>query len=241
MKLPQLVVAFAVSVAIVMSCHKSNNTITAPASLNVVNAIPALNGQLILTVVGTSDSTQYFNVPRIYYGHTQLFSPVSGTNAIYVVQGYDTTNPKQRLFNGTLNLASGGMFSFFLSGDTTKIDTLFVQDNIPYHPDSTTGVRFVNLSAGSQPISVTLLGKDPTQTEFIGLGYRQISSFKSYTANSSVAGKNYTFVIRDQTTGDSLTQFTWNYPVFRNNTLVISGSEDPASSTPLQVFAVNHY
>ena len=240
MKLPQLVVAFAVAVAILQGCHKSNNTITAPASLNIINAIAT--SQYVIPVLGTTDSIQYFSSAQsIYYGSTQLYSPISGANIIYVVQGTDTADPKQRLFNGTLNLLAGGIYSFFLSGDTTKADTLFVQDNIPYHADSAVGVRFVNLSSGSQPISVNLAGNLPTQTEFSGLGYRQASSFKTYVANSSIAGDQYVFEIRDQASGNLLSTYTWYYTRYKNNTLVISGSEDPASSTPLQVFSVNNY
>lgn len=229
--------------AIVLSCHKSNSSITAPASLNIINAIPT--SQPLIPVFGTTDIIQYFsNTIWIYYGGyyggVQLYSPVGGSNLLYVVQLTDTVPTKEKLFSGTLDLAAGSIYSFFLSGDTTKADTLLVQDHIPYYSDSTVGVRFVNLSTGSQPISVNLVGNAASQTEFSGLGYRQISSFKSYPATLNVGGL-YTFEVRDQASGNLLYTYTWSYTVFRNNTLVISGSEDPASSTPLMVFAVNNY
>ncbi|HTI11736.1 MAG TPA: DUF4397 domain-containing protein [Puia sp.] len=240
MKLLSLVVAFAVAVAIMMSCHKSNNTITAPASLNIVNAIAG--SQPVIPVLGTTDTIQYYSsAASIGYGSTLLYSPLSGSNIIYVVQKTDTAPSKEKLFNGTLSLEAGGIYSFFLSGDTTKADTLLVQDHIPVYSDSSAGVRFVNLSSGSQPFNVTLVGNDPSQTEFSGLGYRQISSFKSYIANSSVVGNRYTFVIRDQATGDSLMKFAWNYPRFKNNTLVIAGMKDSVGVKALKVFSVNNY
>lgn len=238
MKLPKLILAFVVLMSIVLSCHKSN-TLVAPASLNIVNAIGS--SQYIIPVLGTTDSIQYFSsAAQIWYPSTLLYSPLSGANTIYVVQGNDTSDPKQRLFNGTLNLTAGGIYSFFLSGDTTKADALLVQDQIPYHADSSVGIRFINLSPGSQAISVNLAGNDPTQTEFSGLGYQQISAFKTYPAGSNVGG-SYTFEIRDQASGNLLGSYGWGYTLYKNNTIVISGSEDPASSTPFTVFSVNNY
>ncbi|HWK07714.1 MAG TPA: DUF4397 domain-containing protein [Puia sp.] len=230
-------VAFAVSLTI-LSCHKSGTPV-APVSLNVVNAIAG--SQPIIPVLGTTDTILYFSgALTVGYASAQLYSPLSGPNLLYVVQNTDTAPSKEKLFNGTLNLSAGAIYSFFLAGDTTKADTLLVQDHIPLYNDSSAGVRFVNLSPGSQPINITLNGNPVSQTEFSGLGYKQISSFKTYAANSSVGG-NYLFVIRDQATGDSLTSYPWYYSLYKNNTLVISGSEDPASSTPLQVFSVNNY
>lgn len=222
-----------------LACNKSNTTINSPASLNIINAIS--NSQPVIPVLGTTGSIQYFSATTVSYGTGQLYSPISGPNSIYIVQGTDTANPKLRLFNGTLDLAAGDIYSFFVGGDTTNTDTLFVQDHIPVHNDSTTGVRFVNLSPGSGPISITLDGNPASQTEFDGLGYKKISSFKTYPANLGASGSQYVFVIRDQATGDSLTSYFWNGFLFKNNTIVISGSEDPASSTPLMLFQVNNY
>lgn len=232
------ILAIAVSLTI-LGCHKSSTPV-APVSLNVVNAIAT--SQPIIPVLGTTDTILYFsNALSIGYGATQLYSPLSGPTILYVVQGTDTVPSKEKLFNGTLNLVAGGIYSFFLAGDTTKADTLLVQDHIPLYSDSSAGLRVVNLSPGSQPISITLNGNPASQMEFSGLGYKQISSFKTYAANSSVVNNQYVFVIRDQASGDSLTTYTWNYPLFKNNTLVIAGSEDPTSSTPLLVFSVNNY
>ncbi|MES1249613.1 MAG: hypothetical protein ABUL46_02970 [Chitinophaga rupis] len=240
MKLPQLVLTFAVAVAMLIGCHKSNNTITAPASLNIVNAIAG--SQPVIPVLGTTDTIQYYSsAAMIGYTSTLLYSPLSGPNILYVVQKTDTAPSKEKLFNGTLNLDAGGIYSFFLSGDTTKADTLFVRDQIPVYSDSSTGVRFGNLSPGSQPFTITLNGNTPSQTEFSGLGYRQIASFKNYIANSSVIGNNYKFVIRDQASGDSLMTYQWNYPRFKNNTLVIAGMKDSVGVKALRVFSVNNY
>jgi Domain of unknown function (DUF4397) len=224
-----------------MACHKSSGGISSPASLNIINAIA--NSQPIIPVLGTSGAIQYFNSAQtVSYGNAQLYSPLSGPNSLYIVQNTDTLqiNSKVELFSGTLNLTEGGIYSFFLTGDTTAVDTFFVQDQIPAYSDSTSGVRFVNLSPGSGPMSINLQGNPASQTEFSNLGYKQISSFKAYPANSSIPG-NYTFVVHDQVSGDSVV-YTWTYSLYKNNTIVIAGSENPSSvNYPINAFQVNNF
>jgi Domain of unknown function (DUF4397) len=226
---------------IAISCHKSSGGTSSPASLNIINAIPT--SQPIIPVLGTTDTIQYFdNAPTVSYGSSQLYSPLSGRNSLYIVQFTDTLqiNSKVDMFSGTLNLHAGGIYSFFLTGDTTAVDTFFVQDQIPAYSDSTAGVRFVNLSPGSGTMTVNLQGNPASQTEFTNLGYKQISAFKAYPANSSVPG-NYTFVVHDPVSGDSVV-YTWGYSLYKNNTIVIAGSENPSSSDyPINAFQVNNF
>lgn len=239
-----LLITFIISVHLIsFSCHKSSGGNVSPASVNIINAMAT--SQPIIPVFGTTGAIQYFsNAQTVSYTSSVLYSPLSGSNSLYIVQqtGTDTllTDTKRMMFNGSLNLTAGGIYSFFLAGDTTKPDTLFVQDNIPYYSDSSAGVRIVNLSPGSQPISVNIQGNLPSQMEFSGLTYKGISSFKKYPANSSIPG-NYSFELRDQASGSLLATFTWNYALFKNNTVVIAGSEALGSSTPLQAFQINNF
>jgi hypothetical protein len=214
---------------VAMGCHKSSSVLVSPSSLNIVNAIPT--SQPIIPVLGTANAIVYFgNAESINYADAQLYSPLSGPNSLYIVQSTDTLeiNPKFEMFNGTLNLVSGGIYSFFLCGDTTAVDTFFVQDHIPVYNDSSAGVRFVNLSPGSGPMNINFQGNPATQTEFSNLAYKQISTFKAYSASSS-APVNYTFVIHDQVSGDSVV-YSWSYSLYKNNTIVIAGSENPSSN-----------
>src|SRR6202035_4283604 len=128
------------------------------------------------------------------------------------------------LWSGKLNLQLESIHTLFLFGDTTAVDTVLTTDVIPYYSglDSVAGVRFINLYSGSLPMSINIQGNPGTQTEFNNLGYKQITAFKSYNANSSVPG-NYTFEIRDQTSDSVLTTYVWNYNFQKNNTIVISG------------------
>ena len=226
----------------ISSCHKSSGASVGPVSLNVINAMPT--SQPIIPVLSVANLSQWFaNASPIGFGNSSLYSPLSGSDTMLVAQQTDTAGPKPIwLFGGVLHLSAGGIYSFFLSGDSTKTDTMLVVDNIPYYTDSSAGVRFVNLMPASQPITINITGNTASQVEFGPLGYRTISAFKKYLANSTVQGSSYSFDIRDQASGNVLTTFTWSYTFGKNNTLVVYGSEDPTS--PLgapQVFQTNNF
>lgn len=217
------------------SCHKSSALVSS-VSINFINAIPASNG--IIPVLGTQAIQYYSTAREVYYQQGQLYSPISGVIPLTIIQISDTTVP---IFKGSLTVRAGGIYSFYLAGDTIKPETMLLQDTIPVYYDSSAGVRFINLSPDSHPISVNIQGNLSSQTEFSSLGFNQISSFKKYLANSTIISGNYTFEIRDQASNTVLTTFIWGYTLFKNNTLVISGSVNPTSTTPITVFQVNNF
>jgi hypothetical protein len=217
------------------------------ASLTIINAIPTSNPLVTnFSSIGpkatTATALQYYaSANQIGYTGFWESGSYSGETSITFSQISDTL---ATIWSGTVNLAVGKSYSLFLAGDTASVDTLLTMDATPYYPvtDSVAGVRFVNLSTGSGPMTLNLQGNLPTQLEFGNLGYRQSSAFKQYSANSAAQATGvYTYEIRDQATGNLLTTFTWGFTPFRNNTVVISGSEDPSSSTPITVFQVNNY
>jgi len=220
---------------IIAACHKSNGTDDSPASINIINAIP--DGNSIVPVFGNELVRYFSSAQTISYGGFALYSPLSGSGNLSITQISDTN---RNLFNGKLQFAPGGIYSFFLTGDTLKPDTLFVKDQLVNYADSSVGVRFVNLSPDSKALTINLIGNDASQTEFEPMGYKGISSFKKYTADINVPGF-YSFEIRDQASGDVLTTFDWYYTLHKNNTIVIAGSVDPASSTPLNLFQINYF
>jgi hypothetical protein len=126
-------------------------------------------------------------------------------------------------------------------GDTISVDTLFTTDVVPYYPpgDSVAGLRFINLTQNSLPMAVNIQGAPPSQTEFVNLGYKQVSAFKSYSANSGVPGY-YTFEIRAQASDSLLLTYTWNYQVFKNQTIVIAGSATNLNA-PINSITMNNY
>lgn len=252
------------SVMVMPACEKTGSlpVVPKPVALTVVNAIPGSSP--VIPVINSGSAITYFSyAPPIGYGYFMEYSPFGGEDTTYVVQGSDTldVNPKSTglLYYNILNLRPGNIYSLFLTGlDTNSTDFLLTHDSIPFYgpTDSVMGIRFVNLSTGSNPISVNLEG-DSIGSEVANLPYKGITSFKQYTNNS--ATQDYMFVIRDVATGDSLTQFdflqygsytngnglvdpnTYLLLTFKNVTIAIYGSESNGSAFPLQTMLVDNY
>ena len=245
-----------------LACQKATTApaVSGVASLTVVNAIPT--SVPIIPVINTSGPIMYFgNAEQIGYGGDFEYSPVGGNDTIYVVQyNSDTLNlgPKASglLYYGILPLKMGGIYSLYLCGaDTSSPDYLVTTDSLPYYSssDSVMGVRFVNLSAGSNPISINLEGS-ANGSEVGNLTYKGVTGFKQYPCNSTVG--DYLFVIRDAATGDSLTQFDFGghnngyglldptnggtLLTFHNVTIAIYGSETNMNY-PLNAMLIDDY
>jgi hypothetical protein len=160
-----------------------------------------------------------------------------------------------------LNFKAGSLYSLFITGeDTTNPDFLFVQDTLTVIRDSSVGIRFVNLSTASNPISINLEG-NANGSEVGNLPYKGITSFKPYINNSTTI--DYLFVVRDAATGDSLTQFDFlasgssnngygltdpsnnqnngTLLTFRHVTIAVYGSENISSSNPLSTMLIDNY
>jgi hypothetical protein len=125
-------------------------------------------------------------------------------------------------------------------GMEPNLSTVLLEDKIPLYQDSTSGVRFINLSPNSQPITVNIQGS--TLSRFGTLSYKQISDFKPFTTKGQNLSNGYIFEVRDAQSGSLLTMFTWTPKVFFCNTLVITGLvNDNTGNYPVSVFQVNHY
>jgi hypothetical protein len=231
---------FSLLVFMSLGCNRSV-VMPGAAAFTIVNAIQGSNPLITNFQASsnggkTTDPLHYFNTAAaIGAGSSLEFGNYSGTVSLALSQSPDTLTS---IWNGQIYLPIGSIQTLFLSGDTLHVDTLLTTDAIPYYPpsDSAAGVRFINLSKGSLPMTVNIQGNAGTQTEFSDLGYRQISNFKGYSAVSSV-GNSYNFEIRDQATDSVLTTFTWYFTLQKSVTLVIYGAE----STGLNVFTVNDY
>jgi len=217
-----------------VACNKTKLSMP-PVSINVVNAMAT--SEPIVPVFGATSSLKYFSISQsIGYGSSIVYSPQSGQVQLSLVQISDTSDV---LYKGTFDTSPGSVYSFFIAGDVLKPDTLWVRDVVPFYSDSSAGVRFVNLSQSSGPISINLEGNPPSQNEFDGLRFRQISSFKKYAAGANMPGA-YTFEIRDQASNDLLTTVTWEYTRFRNTTYVISGPTVSGGDPPF-LFSYNNF
>jgi hypothetical protein len=224
-------------------CIKTNGP-SGSASINIVNAVnlsnPLVTNFTPLNSKGGAESLlQYYaSANQIGFASSYESGSYTGTVDLSISQIDDTAI---NLWEGQLNISIGSIHTLFLAGDTLSIDTLLTTDIIPYYPgsDSVAGLRFVNLVQNGLPISVNIQGNPPTQTEFSNLGYKQISVFKQYSANSSIPGY-YTFEIRYQLSDSLLSVFTWDYAIFKNQTVVIAGSQSNVNS-PITPFSMNNY
>jgi hypothetical protein len=246
------------------SCQKATTApnVSGVASLTVVNVLP--NSNPVIPVINTSSSITWFaTAQKVYFGSYNEYSPISGQDTLYAVQNSDTLNigPKDpgMVFYGILPLERGGIYSLFLCGaDTSSPDYLFATDSLPVFKasDSLVGIRFVNLSTGSNPISINLEGS-PNGSEVSSLHYKGITGFKNYFSNSNVTNNGYLFVIKDAASSDSLTSynlqgvglgngiglmnpFTGSVLVSKSITIAIYGSETNVNF-PLTVMLIGDF
>jgi len=254
-----------IAVVLMSGCRKQASPIPV-ASLNVVNALPTSAPLILVQGSITPEIGKFLGIGTLPYASTAVLTAPSGAESFYVVQqNADTTSINAQggdfMFNSTLNFIAGGIYSLFITGvDTTSPDFLFVRDVLPVIKDSSVGIRFVNLSTGSNPISINLEGSQ-NGSEVTNLPYKNITSFKQYTNNSTTI--DYLFVVRDATTGDSLTQFDFlacgssnngngltdpsssynngTLLTFKNVTIAIYGSESITSGNPLSTMLIDNY
>lgn len=233
---------------ILLSCSKQ--TIRPTASLNLVNAVPGSTPSLVTNFGGGTPIVWYKNALTLVYGTPAGASQgmsLSGHQKLAVYLYPDTTAHSTPLFNLDLNLQPGNMYTLFLTGTLTDPDTLLTRDVIPYYPasDSSIGIRLVNLSAGSTPVSVNIAGL-ANGSETGGLSYKSITGFKKYPATANVS--QYIFEFRDASSGTLLGSYTLtgvNLSVaatarrYRNFTLAFMGS--PANPATRKIALIEAY
>lgn len=148
---------------------------------------------------------------------------IAGTNDLYVWPVGDSMHPYFTF--PKFASADREVYSLFLCGDTLAPVGIVIKENIPCHTDSTAGIRFINLSPNSTPLSITL-STTPEVNEVAELAYKNYTEFKTYPG---LAASTYTFQVRDASTiapASPLATFTLSaaqVPRFANITLVIRG------------------
>jgi hypothetical protein len=229
-------------------CSKTNSG--APtysvASLNVVNALPTSAPLILVQGPISSVIGRFSGIGTLSYAGTAVLTPMSGSETLIALQkNVDTASVTAQgggyMFNSELNLSAGNLYSLYITGaDTTSPDYLFVQDTLTQRTDSTAGIRFVNLSAGSNPVSVDIHGQ-ANGSIVPSLAYKSITSFMNFPATSAIS--SYVFEFRDATSGNLLASYTLtgvntnsstvaNTVLFRNLTLALIGQ--PAGGKVVQ-------
>jgi hypothetical protein len=214
------ITAFAMMV--ISSCKKSTFSNVPTVSLTVVNTVTGGT-----TVKLGSQSTSIFN-----NSYAQL-NVMAGENDLYIWPTGDSAHPYYTY--PKFNAVDREVYSIFLGGTGGAVDGIIVKENLPYHSDSTCGVRIMNLSPNSIPLNVTL-STSPTVNEVSNLAYKQYTDFKIYAAKAM--NISYTFQIRKASDYMLLTSYTLSTPRFANVTLVIRGLV--GSSPTIGVTRVNN-
>lgn len=189
------------------SCRKDKYEVYPIASITVTNAIvggPSIRLKDISTSISNNSSSK--------------LSLMAGDFELYVYPVGDSLNPYYT--DPKFYTENRDTYSLFLSGQSPSIASVILKDNLPYHDDSTCGVRFINLCSDCLPINITLSNL-PATNEVSNLGYLQSTDFRVYSAKAATS--TYKFQIRKSSDNSILMTYDLSTPRFANVTLVIRG------------------
>jgi hypothetical protein len=234
-----LLAALLLAGSFTVGCNKATlPSSVAVASLNVVNALPTTSPLILVQGSITPEIKHFYPINTLSYGGTAVLTPGAGTETLYALQrNADTSSVSVQgggtfMFDGSLSFTAGGLYSLFITGaDTSHPDFLFVQDTVTERTDSTAGIRFVNVSTGSNPVSVDIQGQ-AVGGVVSKLVYKGITGFLSFPATSAIS--SYVFEFRDVSSGNLLASYTLsgvntnsptvaNTVLFRNLTIALIG------------------
>jgi hypothetical protein len=194
----------------VFSCKKDELVAQTSSTFTITNAIAGVptSYSLYARFNYGQKPTLFVNAPMIPVDNTLLFNGYSGGLPMAFSPKTDTTKV---LYPQTLNIQNGNIYSLFLMGTESDPDYLFQQEDIPPHyvpTDSVVGVRFINLSKGSAPITVNIKGT-PEQLIAGPIAYKASTAYRPYPmGRTAVPSQSYGFEIRDQATGNLITSYT---------------------------------
>ena len=238
---------------VLVSCGKESVAPPGTASLNIVNAVvgsswlaPNVKGELPF---------DFYRLRLVQYGQFSTtnnhYSSYSGEQPLWIYNYPDTTDKDVPLLKMKLQLPIGSMHSLFMTGTLARPDSLLTEDHLPYHRlgDSTTGIRFMNLSPGSRPVKVVIQGKN--KPEVTSIAYKTMSDFIIYPVNTYYG--DYVFEFRDAASDAVITTYTAtgirNPPVppnrhpwlYQNATLALIGVPGGTGAQQQTVMVVNYY
>lgn len=236
-----------------ISCKKDNLPVES-ASLTMVNAV---SGSRPLSINFSSEGPVNYkdgkklNYSEPYRGEVYLMVSYAGPQRLRLFQYPDTTTKDVPLFDLQLNQPIGSIGTLFLTGKVEAPDTLLTRDIIPFFPaaDSAMAIRFVNLSPGSDPVSINIKGL-ANGSEISSIAYKKVTGFKNYPVKSGM--EDYVFEFRNTVSGNLLASVTttnlWVPDVtapsnwlFHSFTLVLAGEPGGTGNRAQTGFIVGHY
>jgi hypothetical protein len=213
-------IILAISIILALSaCKKSEIVIPKTANINVTNVVAA-GKSISLNIDAQPISNNSYANYVLFAGQSQVNLYTLAVAATPIAAAI----PPITYYNQTVPTSVDGLYSLFLSGASpSNIDATWVTENHPYaYPDSVVGVRFINLSANSNPIAVNIKG-NASGSEAASLAYKAYSSFILYAAKK--VNPSYIFEFRDAGTGNLIISYTLATPtpLFHNVTIVLRG------------------
>jgi hypothetical protein len=198
------------AVIIGASSCKKEEPVRVTSSVTVINAVTGISS-LVGNFSGQNSITWYQSALTIKYGtdnDSYHLGSYSGKQQFGFYKIPDTLATSQPVVKVDLDLAPGGTKTIFLTGTAAAPAAVVTDDQPPAHQiaDSSIGVRFVNLSPGSSPVSVNLAGK-ANGSEVSGLGFKATTAFGKYPAKT--ASPEYKFEFRDAVSGVLLGTYTF--------------------------------
>lgn len=213
------------------SCKKTEQ---APviSHLTLFNVVPGKE-RLFTDFKGTEPLDTYEGVHILDYGIFTIRDryAITKTDQPLAIYRYPDTLPTSKpVFNLNLQLEKGSINNLYFTGTMDHPEYLLNTFLPPLHnvADSTFGIRFLNLSYLSKPVSVYLV-TNGERKEVEGLAFKGVSDYKNYVATSKTG--DYTFEFRDQETQKVIGTYTTkdiakpseNLWRFRNFSLALIG------------------
>jgi hypothetical protein len=224
-------------------CKKSQiGPVEATANINLINAIASPNSEVKVNFTGKEG--HFGGIPQIsFYNTVGLYSNGVSSYAVLadneislkVVRWPDST---AIVFSQAVKLKTGSSHSLFMMGTNENISGMLVEDNIPVRTKGTSGIRFINLSPDSAPISINLEGQ-PLGSIEASLPYKSLSEFKTF--NVKPEDQYFVFEIHDAESGDLLTSYFYdNLARMKNETMIIRGLRNGGDGPGFEVTRMRH-
>ena len=235
-----------IALAMLCACDENEPDVPRVATLRIVNAVEDIG---TVDLRGFEGSISFFGTSTIDYGSNFRFTiPVNTPTPLTITPASDTLDV---LLDETITLErAGGISSLFLLGDSTQVASFIVEDEITNYQDSVYGVRFINLSADSEPVSIRNIALDTAgvaDTTIIAsdVAFRSFTSFSQFEATSRVAHHTYEYLDASANVLASVTippSPSDNPPYFKNVTICLIGlSDDGGGGNNLSASIIEHF
>ncbi|BAV07686.1 hypothetical protein FLA_3717 [Filimonas lacunae] len=222
----------------ITACHKNEIKVTALASLNIVNAA-ASSGAVKVKFEGGTPNYYSQVTTAINYASNAAYSVLANSRTtLQIAATSDTTTP---VVQTQVQLPVGSMYSLLLCGKSKSIDTLWIKENFAAYADSVYGVRFMNLSVNSKPVSIKR--KSTGATVASSIAYKGYSSF--YTFPCTVQALSEVFEVRDAASDSLLGSYEFKStvppPRLNNCSIAWVGETGTTGATAPKTQRINHY